>query len=115
MDLINASIVSVVRLLTVFLLFGGLIPFIYSIAGATLSLAVMYLLKKLTPFSEIGVSVAGGVSHNVAQIIVAVFMFNTQSLIYYLPVLIVSGTVSGILIGLISGILIKKIKLTKEK
>ena len=115
LDLLSASIVSAVRLATVFLLFGGLIPLLYSIAGAVLSLSVMYVFKRFTPFSEIGVSVAGGVSHNIAQIIVAIFMFSTGSLIYYLPVLLLSGTLSGVLIGIISGIIIKKIKLIKEK
>lgn len=115
LDILSATIVSAVRLVTVFLIFGGLVPFLYSVAGAALSLLVMYMLKRFTPFSEIGVSVAGGVSHNVAQIIVAIFMFSTGSLIYYLPVLLLSGTLSGVLIGIISGTLIKKIKLIKEK
>ena len=115
LDFLSATIVSAVRLVTVFLIFGGLVPFLYSVAGAALSLLVMYLMKRFTPFSEIGVSVAGGVSHNVAQIIVAIFMFSTGSLIYYLPVLLLSGTLSGVLIGIISGTLIKKIKLIKEK
>ena len=115
LDLVSASIVSAVRLLTVFLLFGGLVPLLYSIAGAVLSLIVMYTLKKFTPFSELGVSVAGGVAHNIAQIIVAIFMFSTESLIYYLPVLVLSGTVCGILIGIVSGVLIKKIKIIKVK
>ena len=115
LDLLSASIVSAVRLATVFLIFGGLVPLLYSIAGAVLSLSVMYVFKRFTPFSEIGVSVAGGVSHNIAQIIVAIFMFNTGSLIYYLPVLLLSGTLSGVLIGIISGTLIKKIKFIKEK
>lgn len=115
LDILSATIVSAVRLVTVFLIFGGLVPFLYSVTGAALSLLVMYMLKRFTPFSEIGVSVAGGVSHNAAQIIVAIFMFSTGSLIYYLPVLLLSGTLSGVLIGIISGILIKKIKLIKEK
>ena len=111
----QASIVSFVRLATLFLIFGEIMPLLYSISGALLSLTVMCLLKKFTPFSEVGVSVAGGVAHNIAQIIVAIFMFSTDALIYYLPVLLLSGTVSGILIGVVSGILIKKIKLVKEK
>ena len=111
----QASIVSFVRLATLFLIFGEIMPLLYSISGALLSLTVMCLLKKFAPFSEVGVSVAGGVAHNIAQIIVAIFMFSTDALIYYLPVLLLSGTVSGILIGVVSGILIKKIKLVKEK
>lgn len=113
-DFTSALIVSSVRIFTVFFIFGGLLPMLYSIAGASLSLAIMYVLKRFSPFSEIGVSVAGGVAHNLAQITVAIFMFSTDSLIYYLPVLLLSGTISGILIGIVSGVLIKKIKLVRK-
>lgn len=106
----EAAIISLVRNLVVFLLFGGLIALLYSIAGAALSLTVMYLLKRYTPFSELGVSVSGGVAHNVAQITVAIFSFSTPSLILYLPVLLISGTLAGIVIGICSAIIIKKIK-----
>ncbi|MBP3375746.1 MAG: Gx transporter family protein [Clostridia bacterium] len=105
----EAAIISVVRNIVIFLLFGGLIALLYSLAGAILSLAVMYLLKRFTPLSEIGVSVAGGVSHNLAQITVAIFTFSTPSLVLYLPVLLISGTLAGIIIGLCSGIIINKI------
>lgn len=106
----DAICISIVRNLVIFLLFGGLIALLYSVAGAIFSLAIMLILKKFTPFSEIGVSVAGGVAHNIAQIAVAMFMFSTNSLIYYLPVLLISGTLAGAVIGLISGLVIKKIK-----
>ena len=105
----EASTISVVRNIVIFLLFGGLIALLYSLAGAILSLAVMYLLKRFTPLSEIGVSVAGGVSHNLAQITVAIFTFSTPSLVLYLPVLLISGTLAGIIIGLCSGIVINKL------
>ena len=105
----EAAIISVVRKIVIFLLFGGFIALLYSLAGAILSLAVMYLLKRFTPLSEIGVSVAGGVSHNLAQITVAIFTFSTPSLVLYLPVLLISGTLAGIVIGLCSGIVINKL------
>lgn len=105
----EAAIISVVRNIVIFLLFGGFIALLYSLAGAILSLAVMYLLKRFTPLSEIGVSVAGGVSHNLAQITVAIFTFSTPSLVLYLPVLLISGTLAGIVIGLCSGIVINKL------
>ena len=105
----EAAIISVVRNIVIFLLFGGFIALLYSLAGAILSLAVMYLLKRFTPLSEIGVSVAGGVSHNLAQITVAIFAFSTPSLVLYLPVLLISGTLAGIVIGLCSGIVINKL------
>lgn len=106
----EAATISIVRNIVVFLLFGGLIALFYSLAGAVLSLVTMHFLKKFTPLSEIGVSVAGGVSHNVAQIAVAIFTFSTPSLVLYLPVLLISGTLAGVIIGLCSGIVIKKIR-----
>ena len=107
----EAAVISLVRNIVVFLLFGGLIALFYSIAGAILSLAVMYLLKRFTPLDELGVSVSGGVCHNIAQIAVAIFAFSTPSLVLYLPILILSGTVAGTAIGICSAIIIKKIKL----
>ena len=106
----EAALISICRNLVIFLLFGGLLALLYSLAGSILSLTVMFIIKKFTPFSEIGVSVAGGVTHNIAQIVVAVFTFSTPSLMLYLPVLLVSGTIAGIVIGICSGVIIKKIK-----
>ena len=106
----EAALISICRNLVIFLLFGGLLALLYSLAGSILSLTVMCILKKFTPFSEIGVSVAGGVTHNIAQIVVAVFTFSTPSLMLHLPVLLVSGTIAGIVIGICSGVIIKKIK-----
>lgn len=107
----EAFAVSFVRLIAVFLLFGGVMPLIYSIAGALLSLCVMLILKELTPFSEIGVSVAGGVAHNIAQVLVAVFLLDSSAIFLYLPALLLSGTVAGVVIGIISAILVKRIKI----
>lgn len=106
----EAAIVSGIRLFAVFLLFGGVMPLIYSIAGAVLSLSLMCLLKQYTPFSELGVSVAGGVSHNIAQILVAVWLLDSSAIILYLPVLLISGTLAGVVIGLLSAVLVKRIK-----
>ena len=106
----NAFFISLVRNIAIFLLFGGFIALLYSVAGAALSLCVMCLLKRFSPFTELGVSVAGGVTHNFAQILVAIFMFSTSSLILYLPILVVSGALAGIVIGICSSIVIKKVK-----
>ena len=81
----------------------------YSVAGAALSLTVMGLLKKTGKFSSVGVSVAGGVAHNAGQILVAMALLETSRLAWYLPVLWVSGTVAGVLIGIVSGVLVKRV------
>lgn len=101
--------VSVIRILLVSMLFGNTMSLFYSLAGGVLSLAVMILLKKSGLMSELGVSVAGGVTHNLGQILMAMLLLETASLGYYMAVLTVSGTVAGILVGLCGSILIKKI------
>ena len=106
----EAVLVSLVRCVLIALLFGSVVSLAYSLAGAALSLTVMVALKKLTPLSSIGVSVAGGVCHNVGQIIVASLIMETNVIVYYLPFLILSGTVAGIAVGVASALLVKKIK-----
>lgn len=110
----SAAAVSLVRLLLVSLLFGNTASFFYGLAGAVLSLSLMIILKKFTPLSCVGVSVAGGVAHNIGQIAVACFLLDTSALIYYLPVLILSGTLSGIAVGVLSGILSKRLSPQKR-
>ncbi|MBQ7379126.1 MAG: Gx transporter family protein [Clostridia bacterium] len=105
----DAAIVSFVRVVAVVLLFGNMMGFAYSMAGAVLSLLGMLLLKKLDFFSVVGVSVAGGVLHNVGQILMAMFLLRTAELGYYLVVLAVTGTVSGVLIGICGYVMIKRI------
>ena len=84
---------------------------IYSAVGATLSLATMVILKKLTPLSEIAVSVCGGVMHNIGQIATASVMLSTNVVIYYLPFLLVSGTVAGVAVGAASALLVRRVKI----
>ena len=106
----EAITVSIIRVLLISMLFGSPVSLIYSIAGATLSLASMVLLKKLTPLTEVAISVTGGVMHNVGQIATASFMLSTNVVVYYLPFLLVSGTVAGVVVGIASAILIKRVK-----
>ncbi len=104
-----AGIVSLVRILLVSMLFGNMMALMYSLAGGVLSLLVMIILRKLNFLSPVGVSVAGGVTHNVGQIIMAALLLETSQLGYYLVVLTVTGTVAGIFIGLCGALLVKRI------
>ncbi|MBR2320294.1 MAG: Gx transporter family protein [Clostridia bacterium] len=104
-----AATVSLLRMVLVTLLFGNFMAFAYSLAGGALSMAVMVLLKKLNFLSTTGVSVAGGVTHNVGQILMAMWLMNTAELGYYLIVLAVTGTIAGLLIGLCGSLLIRRI------
>ena len=109
MGLREAASVSFVRIVAVSLLFGNPMTFAYSIAGGVLSLAAMALLRKLDFLSMVGVSVAGGVLHNVGQILMAMLLLGTAELGYYLIVLAVTGTISGILIGLCGSFAVKRV------
>lgn len=105
----EAYTVSLVRVILVGLLFGNPMNIAYSIAGAILSLSAMALLKRFTDFSHTSVSVVGGVCHNIGQILVAVLVTSTSQIVYYLPVLMISGCAAGILVGLAAAFLERRI------
>ena len=99
--------VSVIRTFMVALLFGNVLSLAYSISGALLSLGIMWLLKKTNLFSTVGVSIAGGVFHNLGQIITPIIIMQTKEIGYYMIVLIPSGIIAGIFVGLAGAIFIK--------
>ena len=107
----DAAAVSLVRIFAVSLLFGNPMTFAYSIAGGVLSLAAMALLKKTDLFSMVGVSVVGGVLHNAGQILTAMLLLETLELGYYMIVLTVTGTVSGVFVGLCGAFAVKHVKI----
>ena len=111
----EAAAVSFVRIVAVALLFGNPMTFAYSMAGGALSLTVMWLLKRIGLFSMVGVSVSGGVLHNVGQILMAMLLLGTAELGYYLIVLALTGTLSGIFIGLCGSLAVKRLSLEKFK
>lgn len=107
----EAVVVSALRVLLLGLLFGSFVSLLYSLAGAALSMTVMLLVRRIPSFSEVGVSVLGGVSHNVGQIVMASILLETNVVIYYLPMLFLSGTLAGIAVGAVGAILLKKLKI----
>ena len=104
----EAAAVSGIRLLLSAALFTGFVAFFYGLAGAILSLTGTVLLKKTGRFSPLGVSAAGGVLHNLGQIALAALVLDSGYVFAYLPVLLLSGTVAGALVGLLAGILIQR-------
>lgn len=106
----DAFLLSVTRVILAGFMFGSLFSILYSLAGAVLSLSVMAWLKKCDGYSVMGVSIAGGVFHNFGQLLVAVFALETTRLLYYVPVLLISGLLTGFAIGLISNEVLKRIK-----
>lgn len=106
----EALLLSVVRVVLAGFIFGNLFSILYSLAGGILSLAVMVFLKKKERFGIAGVSIAGGVSHNIGQLVVAMLVVETYQVGYYLPVLLISGVITGLLIGILSGEVLRRIR-----
>ena len=104
----EAAVASGIRLLLTAALFTGFAAFFYGLAGAILSLTGAALLKKSGRFSPLGVSAAGGVLHNLGQIALAALVLDSGYIFAYLPVLLLSGTAAGALVGLLAGSLVRR-------
>ena len=111
MSLRDAAVISLVRVALVSMTFGNAYSLAYSLAGAVLSLGVMALLKNTGQFSMVGVSVAGGVCHNIGQILVAIAVLGTARIAWYLPVLLLTGLTAGVCVGVVGGILTRRIRI----
>lgn len=119
MNVHSALLINTVRILLASLLFSGLFGLLYSAAGAAASLTAMTLLLQINRkreqagksilFSIFGVSMTGGVFHNLGQLLVAILFLSSLNLIYYLPVMIISGIVMGLINGMIARLLLQKI------
>lgn len=109
----GALAINIVRIIIVSVLFGTAMSFAFSLAGGILSYIVMILLKKTGCFGITGVSIAGGVSHNIGQILVAMLLLSTTAIGYYLPILWASGIASGLVIGIIGGLVFARLRLPK--
>lgn len=105
----EAAVISFLRVVLVALLFGNAMTFAYSLAGAVLSLLVMALMKKADFFSPVGVSILGGVFHNIGQILVAIVLLNSTLIGYYMIILTITGTLAGVFVGLVGSILLKRL------
>lgn len=105
----GTAAVALVRIVLVGFTFGNMFSMLYSLAGGALSLGVMVLCRKMDWFSQTGVSIAGGAGHNIGQLLVAAAVVENGGVFYYLPFLLLAGTVAGALIGLLGGIVTKRI------
>ncbi len=110
MSIREVYLLAVSRIVLAGFLFANLFSIIYSLAGGLLSLTVMYFLKKSERFSLMGISMAGGVSHNVGQLMMAMFVLESFNIAYYFPVLLISGLLTGLVIGIIAGEMLKRLK-----
>lgn len=106
---LDAFVINLLRIILVSFTFGNMSALMYSLAGGMLSFVIMLLFKCFTKFSMKFVSVLGGISHNAGQVIVAMLILNNVHIIWYLPYLWISGIVAGIIIGLLSEMITKRI------
>lgn len=109
MKLSDAFLLSVVRVVLSGFIFGNYFSILFSLSGGVLSLAVMALLKRAGGFSVIGISIAGGIAHNIGQLIVAMLVVETFRVAYYLPVLLLAGMLAGSVIGIAANEMLKRL------
>ncbi len=110
----DAFIIAVIRIIMSGLLFGNVMTIAYSMAGGMFSLLVMWLLKK-TKLSMMGVSMVGGICHNIGQLTVAVLLTETVRIAYYLPVLLISGMLTGLLMGVVANLVVQRVEKIQKK
>jgi len=106
-DFGSSFLIMLIKVLVTSLLFSGFNVFIYSLAGGIFSILVMHFSVKL--FSKVGVSMAGGVFHNIGQLLAAAFMMQTSAVFVYTPYLLISGVIVGFITGNVCSIIIKRI------
>ncbi len=109
MSVKDALLISVMRILLSGFMFGNLMSILFSLAGTFFSICIMYLMKKMEGFSILGVSIAGACMHNLGQLCVAAFVVQTARLIYYFPILLISGVITGLLIGILVRLMLQYI------
>ncbi len=106
----EAAAVSVIRIIVIGFMFGNMFSIIYSLCGAALSMTVMTILLRRTQASIMAVSVAGGITHNIGQLIIAALIVENRAVLYYTPVLLISGMVTGLLIGYLTAEVSRRVR-----
>lgn len=110
-------LINIIRIFIIGMLFGNLFSIIFSLTGGIISMLIMYFAKKIKSLTIVGVSILGGVFHNISQLVIAGLIMNLPEIIYYIPVLVISGAITGTIIGvlgnIINGRIFKNIRYTK--
>lgn len=107
--------VSLIRIVFVGFTFGNASSMMYGLAGGAVSLLLMILFQRLNWFSQVGVSIIGGIGHNIGQLSVAALITQTAGVFYYLPFLMAAGVVAGALIGLLGGLVTERVQKVMKK
>jgi heptaprenyl diphosphate synthase len=110
----EAFLLSMVRIILAGFLFGNLSMILYSLAGGMLSLVVMALFIRMNFFGIIGVSILGAITHNLGQLLLAMYLLETKQIAYYVPILLVAGLICGSLIGMFVARLIERVRFLFE-
>ena len=105
----DAVLINLIRIFTIGFMFGSLFSIAYSLAGAGLSMALMFFLIRTKKISVPAVSMAGGIAHNIGQILVAAALTENFRLLYYGPLLVISGIITGFLNGIITAQLLERL------
>ncbi len=108
-------VVSLLRIVLTGFTFGNLFAILYSLAGWGLSIVIMILCKKKKWFGTSGISILGGIGHNIGQITVAAFVVKQAGVFFYLPMLLIAGTAAGLVIGILGSMIISRIKIVIKK
>lgn len=108
-------VVSLLRIVLTGFTFGNLFAMLYSLAGWGLSIVIMILCKKKKWFGTSGISILGGIGHNIGQITVAAFVVKQAGVLFYLPMLLIAGTAAGLVIGILGAMIISRIKIVIKK
>ncbi len=108
----DALLVSVARIFLAGFLFGNLASILYSLSGGLLSFLGMLLLKKTGKLGLLAVSVAGGIFHNLGQVLMAAWVVENMNFLYYMSVLFFAGLITGALIGIVAGEILKRLPKT---
>ena len=110
LDIPTAWLLMVLKVTLSGLLFGGFNTILYALAGGVLSMIAMTLLSRFKSLHPVTVSMAGGVMHNVGQVALAMVIFHTQQLLYYMAVLMLVGLLCGALTGVTAAAVMKHMK-----
>ncbi|WP_044912838.1 Gx transporter family protein [Butyrivibrio sp. WCE2006] len=106
-------IINVLRIILTGFLFGTLFGIMFSISGAVISFITMVIIKRLDLLDIKGVSICGGLAHNLGQLLIAIFIVKTSGIMFYLPLLLIAGALTGFLNGFIANAMIGYIKNSK--
>lgn len=106
----QALIVNIIRIIILGMFYGNLFSICFSIAGALVSFVSMYIAKRTQKISIITVAILGGIFHNIGQIVVASLIVKTYGVVSYIPILIIAGILTGMIIGILSNVVYRRIK-----